>query len=103
MNDAFVLTIDRAYFDLTGELERWLYRLARKAAVNRRAGASTSRICVSNPAACLLCGASPSKCTELSAANRSPAIGSASKLMPTGHRASASHPELRFEPIGGVP
>src|ERR1700677_2751250 len=25
-----VLTIDRAYFDLTGGLERWLYRLVRK-------------------------------------------------------------------------
>jgi plasmid replication initiation protein len=30
MADAFVLTIDRAYFDLTGGLERWLYRLVRK-------------------------------------------------------------------------
>ncbi|MGP2492634.1 replication initiator protein A [Mesorhizobium sp. PUT5] len=30
MVDAFVLTIDRAYFDLTGGLERWLYRLVRK-------------------------------------------------------------------------
>jgi len=30
MSDAFVLTIDRAYFDLTGGLERWLYRLVRK-------------------------------------------------------------------------
>ena len=28
--DALVLTIDRAYFDLTGGLERWLYRLVRK-------------------------------------------------------------------------
>jgi plasmid replication initiation protein len=27
---ALVLTIDRAYFDLTGGLERWLYRLVRK-------------------------------------------------------------------------
>ena len=25
-----MLTIDRAYFDLTGGLERWLYRLVRK-------------------------------------------------------------------------
>jgi plasmid replication initiation protein len=25
INDAFVLTIDRAYFDLTGGIERWLY------------------------------------------------------------------------------
>jgi len=30
MDDAFVLTIDPAYFDLTGGLERWLYRLVRK-------------------------------------------------------------------------
>jgi plasmid replication initiation protein len=29
-DDALVLTIDRAYFALTGGLERWLYRLARK-------------------------------------------------------------------------
>jgi plasmid replication initiation protein len=29
-NDALVLTIDRAYFGLTGGLERWLYRLVRK-------------------------------------------------------------------------
>ena len=30
LNDALVLTIDRAYFRLTGGLERWLYRLVRK-------------------------------------------------------------------------
>jgi plasmid replication initiation protein len=30
LNDALVLTIDRAYFDLTGGFERWLYRLVRK-------------------------------------------------------------------------
>ncbi|MGJ4859595.1 replication initiator protein A [Labrys sp. La1] len=30
LDDAFVLTIDRAYFGLTGGLERWLYRLVRK-------------------------------------------------------------------------
>ena len=30
IGDALVLAIDRAYFDLTGGLERWLYRLARK-------------------------------------------------------------------------
>ena len=30
IDDALVLTIDRAYFDLTGGLERWLYRLVRK-------------------------------------------------------------------------
>jgi plasmid replication initiation protein len=30
IDDALVLTIDRAYFALTGGLERWLYRLVRK-------------------------------------------------------------------------
>jgi len=30
LDEALVLTIDRAYFDLTGGLERWLYRVVRK-------------------------------------------------------------------------
>ena len=30
MDDALVLTIDEAYFELTGGVERWLYRLVRK-------------------------------------------------------------------------
>lgn len=30
LDNALVLTIDRAYFDLTGGLERWLYRIVRK-------------------------------------------------------------------------
>ncbi|GLS99731.1 hypothetical protein GCM10007897_11140 [Sphingobium jiangsuense] len=30
VDHTFVLTIDRAYFDLTGGLERWLYRIVRK-------------------------------------------------------------------------
>ncbi|WP_099864890.1 replication initiator protein A [Pararhizobium haloflavum] len=30
MDDALILTIDHAYFDLTGGLERWLYRIVRK-------------------------------------------------------------------------
>lgn len=30
IDDALILTIDRAYFELTGGLERWLYRLVRK-------------------------------------------------------------------------
>lgn len=30
LNDALVLTIDPAYFELTGGLERWLYRIVRK-------------------------------------------------------------------------
>lgn len=30
LDDALILTIDRAYFDMTGGLDRWLYRLVRK-------------------------------------------------------------------------
>lgn len=38
IDDALVLTIDRAYFRLTGGLERWLYRLVRKHAGKQRGG-----------------------------------------------------------------
>ena len=38
LDDALVLTIDRAYFALTGGLERWLYRLVRKHAGKQKAG-----------------------------------------------------------------
>lgn len=38
LDDALVLTIDRTYFDLTGGLERWLYRLVRKHGGRQRGG-----------------------------------------------------------------
>ena len=38
LDDALVLTIDRAYFDLTGGLDRWLYRLVRKHGGRQRDG-----------------------------------------------------------------
>jgi plasmid replication initiation protein len=38
LDDALVLAIDPAYFDLTGGLERWLYRLVRKHAGRQRGG-----------------------------------------------------------------
>jgi len=38
IDDALVLTIDRAYFGLTGGLERWLYRLVRKHGGRQRGG-----------------------------------------------------------------
>jgi plasmid replication initiation protein len=38
LDDALVLTIDPAYFSLTGGLERWLYRLVRKHAGRQRGG-----------------------------------------------------------------
>ena len=38
LDDALVLTIDRAYFELTGGLERWLYRIVRKHGGQQRGG-----------------------------------------------------------------
>lgn len=38
LEDALVLTIDRAYFSLTGGMDRWLYRLVRKHGGRQRAG-----------------------------------------------------------------
>ena len=38
LGDALVLTIDRAYFDLTGGLDRWLYRIVRKHGGRQRDG-----------------------------------------------------------------
>ena len=38
LDNALVLTIDRAYFDLTGGLERWLYRIVRKHGGHQRKG-----------------------------------------------------------------
>ena len=38
LDDTLVLTIDRAYFDLTGGLDRWLYRLVRKHGGRQRDG-----------------------------------------------------------------
>jgi len=38
LDDALVLTIDRAYFSLTGGLERWLYRIVRKHGGRQRDG-----------------------------------------------------------------
>lgn len=38
MEQALVLTIDRAYFHLTGGIERWLYRIVRKHGGRQRGG-----------------------------------------------------------------
>ena len=38
LDDALVLTIDRGYFELTGGLDRWLYRLVRKHGGRQRDG-----------------------------------------------------------------
>jgi plasmid replication initiation protein len=52
LNRSLVLTIDRAYFKLTGGLERWLYRLVRKHGGHQRGGWSlTSNTFTPSPAA----------------------------------------------------
>ncbi len=38
LDDALILTIDRAYFSLTGGFDRWLYRIVRKHGGKQRAG-----------------------------------------------------------------
>jgi len=38
LDDALILTIDRTYFDLTGGLDRWLYRIVRKHGGHQRNG-----------------------------------------------------------------
>jgi plasmid replication initiation protein len=38
LSDALILTIDRAYFSLTGGFERWLYRIVRKHGGRQRGG-----------------------------------------------------------------
>ena len=38
LDDALVLTVDRAYFGLTGGLDRWLYRIVRKHGGSQHAG-----------------------------------------------------------------
>ena len=38
LDDALILTIDPAYFDLTGGLDRWLYRIVRKHGGRQRDG-----------------------------------------------------------------
>ena len=78
LDDALVLTIDRAYFDLTGGLERWLYRIVRKHGGQQRGGwrfdFRHSACQISQPLA--RSGASPSNCARLSIANRYQATAS---------------------------
>lgn len=38
LDDALILTIDRAYFSLTGGFDRWLYRIVRKHGGRQRSG-----------------------------------------------------------------
>ncbi|MCK1738380.1 replication initiator protein A [Bradyrhizobium sp. 138] len=53
LNEALVLTIDRAYFDLTGGLERWLYRLVRKHGGRQKDGWSFDLVHLHAKSGCL--------------------------------------------------
>ncbi len=67
LDDALVLTIDRAYFDLTAGLERWLYRLVRKHGGRQRTGWQFDLLQIGQPVAVqMLC--------LRTARHRSPAI-----------------------------
>ena len=84
LEGALVLTIDKAYFALTGGLERWLYRLVRK-----HGGRQRVRLAVrSPPPPCEVrqprrrSSASPSSCATSSAASRCPATPCPSRSRP---------------------
>jgi plasmid replication initiation protein len=84
LDDALVLTIDRAYFDLTGGLERWLYRLVRKHGGRQDGGWSFDfRTSTPSPAASRRSSTSPTMCARSSAASRCPAIGSCIDARPS--------------------
>ncbi|UPJ76909.1 replication initiator protein A [Bradyrhizobium sp. 187] len=53
LNEALVLTIDRAYFDLTGGLERWLYRLVRRHGGRQKGGWSFDLVHLHAKSGCL--------------------------------------------------
>src|SRR5277367_7084805 len=82
LDDALVLTIDRAYFSLTGGLEL-----------------STSRICTRSPAASRRSSTSPTTSATSFAASRFPAIALRSNARPRAPSASlSSHRPSTFRP-----
>lgn len=73
IDDAFVLAVDRAYFDLTGGVDRWLYRLVRQHGGHQAvAGALTLCISMPGPAASLRSSTLHTMCAKWSA-SRCPA------------------------------
>ena len=79
LDDALVLTIDRAYFDLTGGLERWLYRLVRKhgGRQQRRLAFRSSCISTPSPAASRRSSTLHSTCARSSGGRHCPAMSCA--------------------------
>ena len=96
LDEALVLTIDRAYFDLTGGLERWLYRLVRKHGGRQEGGWSFDLKHLHAKSGSL----SPLKALRLRPArdrpprDGCPAIGSSSSAACAAPSASTSRPFL---------
>ena len=95
LDEALVLTIDRAYFDLTGGLERWLYRLVRKHGGRQDGGWSFDLKHLHAKSGSL----SPLKhftttCERSSAARRCPVIGWSSSPALAALSVSTSRPFL---------
>ena len=81
LNEALVLTIDRAYFDLTGGLSAGSIVWCASTAVARRAaGVLTLCICTPNPAASHRSSILPTTCAKSSAGRHCPAINSSSRM-----------------------
>jgi len=76
LDRALVLTIDPAYFRLTGGIERWLVstRCASMADISRMAGSSTSGTCIASQAALPVTRTLPATCVPWLPGNRFPAI-----------------------------
>ena len=92
LDDALVLTIDRAYFDLTGGMERWLYRLVRKHGGHQRAGwrFDFRHLHAQVRPACRRSSASRSNCATSSAASRCRDTASSSRSKAAGASCSPS-------------
>ncbi len=97
LEDALVLTIDRAYFSLTGGLERWLYRLVRKHGGHQEHGWSFSLKHLHAKSGSL----SPLNyftCVRREVVRRLPLPGYRLELV----RASDAPPRLSFAPTDGA-
>jgi hypothetical protein len=79
LDAALVLTIDPAYFRLTGGIERWLYRLVRKHGGKQPGGWQFDfRTCTANRAARPSPTTSPATCARWWRGSRCPATSWAS-------------------------
>ena len=98
LDDALVLTIDRAYFDLTGGLERWLYRVVRKHGGSQKGGWSFdfAHLHAGNPAACRRSNILPTTCARSSAVRHCRATNSS---LSAARAATSVWPLRRLPPI----